>query len=182
VEYKKNKENAAKIRWKKEKQKKEQKKAMQNDAGVMQDDAGVMQNHKSAMPLRIKNLELRIKNNQTTDDLPIFCREIIKLFNEITSSKYPDNFISDSVRIFISERINEGFFDLEDYRRVIKYKYDEWTGTPYSKYIRPTTLFGPKFVDYLNAARQENNESTEAKKRVDAIRARRLEIERKNKK
>ena len=37
-----------------------------------------------------------------------------------------------------------------DMQKVIDNKYDEWNKTEYAKYLRPSTLFGEKFDEYLN--------------------------------
>ena len=41
-------------------------------------------------------------------------------------------------------------YTVDDMKKVIDKKYDEWTGTEYAKYLRPSTLFGKKFDEYLN--------------------------------
>ena len=45
--------------------------------------------------------------------------------------------------------MNEGF-NLDDFKRVIDIKVDDWRGTEFEKYLRPETLFGTKFENYLN--------------------------------
>ena len=49
----------------------------------------------------------------------------------------------------IKARISEGA-TLEDFKTVIDKKYDEWMGTEFAKFLRPETLFGSKFHQYLN--------------------------------
>ena len=47
-------------------------------------------------------------------------------------------------------RLNEGF-DLEGFRKVIDTKVDAWkSDETMNTYLRPATLFGPKFEGYLN--------------------------------
>ena len=41
-------------------------------------------------------------------------------------------------------------FTVEDCKHVIDVKYADWYGTDYEKYLRPETLFGSKFQNYLN--------------------------------
>lgn len=50
----------------------------------------------------------------------------------------------------INARISEGF-TVEDFETVIKKKCAEWKGSEMEKYLRPETLFGTKFENYLNA-------------------------------
>lgn len=50
----------------------------------------------------------------------------------------------------INARINEGY-KLDDFICVIDKKVNDWKGTDNEKYLRPETLFGSKFENYLNA-------------------------------
>ena len=50
----------------------------------------------------------------------------------------------------INARLAEGY-TLEDFFTVIDKKCAEWKGTDMEKYLRPETLFGSKFENYLNA-------------------------------
>lgn len=49
----------------------------------------------------------------------------------------------------IHARVAEGF-TLDDFIAVIDKKTAEWMGTEWEKFLRPETLFGPKFESYLN--------------------------------
>ena len=49
----------------------------------------------------------------------------------------------------INTRLNEGY-TVEDFKKVIDTKVDSWSNTEWEKYLRPTTLFGNKFENYLN--------------------------------
>ena len=51
---------------------------------------------------------------------------------------------------FISARIKEGEYTLEDFQKVIDTKVAQWKDKPEDKYLRPETLFGNKFEGYLN--------------------------------
>lgn len=50
----------------------------------------------------------------------------------------------------IRARLNEGFTE-DDFKKVIDNKCKEWIGTEFEKFLRPETLFGNKFENYLNA-------------------------------
>lgn len=76
-------------------------------------------------------------------------KEIIEYLNQRTGKKYKHT--SKATQRHINARITEGF-SLEDFKRVIDWKVKEWMETEMEQYLRPETLFGPKFESYLNAA------------------------------
>lgn len=49
----------------------------------------------------------------------------------------------------IQARMKEGFTEA-DFYKVIDHKTKTWRNTKFEKYLRPQTLFGPKFEGYLN--------------------------------
>ena len=77
-----------------------------------------------------------------------FAREVIDYLNEKNGSKYR---YSESSLKHIRARLNENF-TVEDCKAVIDKKCQEWKGDPkMEQYLRPETLFGSKFENYLNA-------------------------------
>lgn len=57
----------------------------------------------------------------------------------------------------ITARASEGF-GFEDFRAVIDTKKAQWqSDSKMNQYLRPQTLFGPKFEGYLNQSRQQVN-------------------------
>ena len=44
-------------------------------------------------------------------------------------------------------------YGLADFKTVIDKKWEEWKGTKFQQYVRPSTLFGKKFENYLNEPR-----------------------------
>lgn len=83
------------------------------------------------------------------DDIPY--KEIIDYLNKKTGRRFPAT--AKRNREPIHARWKEGY-RLEDFKRVIDNKCFSWANDPkMSAYLRPTTLFSPKFSDYLN----ENN-------------------------
>lgn len=83
------------------------------------------------------------------DDIPY--KEIIDYLNKKTGRRFPAT--AKRNREPIHARWREGY-RLEDFKRVIDNKCFSWANDPkMSAYLRPTTLFSPKFSDYLN----ENN-------------------------
>lgn len=49
----------------------------------------------------------------------------------------------------IKARIAEGF-TVDDFKRVVDNMWTNWHGTEWEQYLRPSTLFGAKFENYLN--------------------------------
>ena len=93
--------------------------------------------------------------------------------NNTTKNKEKDNSIYNSIidylnikadtnyrastkntQALIRARIREGFA-VEDFKKVIDSKTREWIGTDFEKYLRPATLFGGKFENYLNEANKK---------------------------
>ncbi|RNB72153.1 conserved phage C-terminal domain-containing protein [Brevibacillus panacihumi] len=74
--------------------------------------------------------------------------EIIDYLNQKAGTSYRPT--SKKTQQLITARWNEGF-RLDDFKRVIDNKSAEWLKDPgWSKYLRPETLFSPKFEGYLN--------------------------------
>ena len=46
---------------------------------------------------------------------------------------------------------------MQDFKTVIDKKYDDWAETEFEKYLRPSTLFGDRFEDYLNESKRKKN-------------------------
>ena len=84
-------------------------------------------------------------------------REIIKYIVEQLNKKAGTNYKSSSKKTqsLIHARINEGF-TLDDFKKVIDNKCDEWLNSEFEKFLRPETLFGTKFESYLNAPKRKN--------------------------
>ena len=73
-------------------------------------------------------------------------KEIVDYLNEKISSHY--SYKTQHTKLHINARLNEGF-TLDDFKTVIDKKVSEWKGTEFEKYLRPETLFGTKFENYL---------------------------------
>lgn len=72
---------------------------------------------------------------------------IIDYLNESIGSKYKYN--TKGTINLIKARFKEGYV-LDDFYDVIDKKVKEWLNTDMQKYLRPETLFGNKFENYLN--------------------------------
>lgn len=110
-------------------------------------------------PLEIQGLEnqgqLNTKKSSTkesntkksnTDNKEIYTR-ICSRLNEKAGTNYRPT--SAATQRHINARLAEGF-TVDDFIKVIDVKCAEWAGTDMGKYLRPETLFGSKFENYLN--------------------------------
>lgn len=79
-------------------------------------------------------------------------KEIIDYLNEKTGSRYKN--VAGNQKM-IKARWNEGY-RLDDFKAVIDHKTEDWLGTiakdgrEMGQFLRPSTLFGSKFDQYLN--------------------------------
>lgn len=73
---------------------------------------------------------------------------ILSYLNEKAGTNYRPT--SKATQGHINARLAEGF-SVENFYTVIDKKSAEWKGTEWEKYLRPETLFGSKFENYLNA-------------------------------
>lgn len=88
----------------------------------------------------------RVENENINENVNVI-KDIIEYLNTKLGTKYKSN--AEYINKHINARLNEGF-TLEDFKTVINKKYDEWAGTEMDKFLRPETLFGTKFQQYLN--------------------------------
>lgn len=100
---------------------------------------------KSSLKKHIKNH--KNKSTESKSPHPPY-KEIISYLNEKTGKTF--KFSSKSNQSLINARFNEGF-SLEDFKQVINKKVADWGNSDkMNQYLRPRTLFGTKFEDYLN--------------------------------
>lgn len=76
---------------------------------------------------------------------------IVGLLNEKAGTHYKPT--SAKTKRLITARLNEGF-EVSDFEKVIDNKCSDWMGTEWEQYLRPETLFGTKFENYLNAPKR----------------------------
>lgn len=91
------------------------------------------------------NTYKKTKNNTKNIEL---CIAVISHLNEKAGTSYRPS--SKATQGHINARLSEGF-TVEDFYTVIDKKCAEWKGGEMEKYLRPETLFGSKFENYLNA-------------------------------
>lgn len=80
--------------------------------------------------------------------------KIVGYLNKKAHTNFKTN--SKLTRRYIFERLAEGYA-AQDFKMVIDKKYDDWAETEFEKYLRPSTLFGDRFDDYLNEAKHKKN-------------------------
>ena len=92
-----------------------------------------------------------LTNNKDYNNSPIN-KEIINTIITFLNQKAGTNYRASSkaTQGHINARLAEGY-TLEDFFSVIDKKCAEWRGGEMEKYLRPETLFGSKFENYLNA-------------------------------
>lgn len=112
-----------------------------NDGKPMEVEAG--EQYKQECFKNDKNLNK--DKSDKSDSLPYL--EVISYLN----SKAGKNFRNvESNKKLIRARFKEGY-SLEDFKKVIDVKCNEWLNNDdMKKYLQPSTLFGPKFDNYLN--------------------------------
>ena len=87
------------------------------------------------------------KDNISASKYPY--KEVIDYLNARAGTKFKDK--SKDTRSHIRARIDEGF-TVDDFKKVIDGRIAAWKGdAKMNEFIRPSTLFGPKFESYLNA-------------------------------
>lgn len=84
-------------------------------------------------------------------------KEIIDYLNSKTKAHYKAS--SKVNQRLIKARIKDGY-TLEDFKTVINNKAFEWQHTDMWKYMRPSTLFGSHFDDYLNENKLQKSVGT----------------------
>ncbi|MBK9471836.1 MAG: conserved phage C-terminal domain-containing protein [bacterium] len=81
----------------------------------------------------------------TVEEIPF--AEIVGLLNQRSGKRYRHG--TEATKRHIRARWREGY-RMPDFRAVIEAKCAEWSGSAMEKYLRPETLFGPKFEGYVN--------------------------------
>lgn len=91
-------------------------------------------------------LDQEIEQKKEEKELPY--KQIIEYLNAKAGTSFRST--TKSTQSLIKARLNESF-TVEDFKLVIDQKVFSWLQDPhFSKYLRPSTLFGTKFESYLN--------------------------------
>lgn len=109
-----------------------------------------------------KNIYSRVSNETPTAseseeekiNLTAKTKEILEYLNSKLNTNYKNT--SKKTQSLVRARLNEGY-TIDDFKKVIDIKCDEWLNTSMSKYLRPETLFSNKFESYLNQRPQQQN-------------------------
>lgn len=92
-----------------------------------------------------------MENEIVNEDIVV----IVNYLNAKAEKKYQAK--SQKTREKIKARLNDGF-SVEDFKTVVDQKVSQWLGdAKWEKFLRPETLFGPKFEGYLNEAPAEES-------------------------
>ena len=126
---------------------------LKTNIGMLKNEMGVCQFDKGGYVKKLKDNNTNINNTninniyslENAEQIPY--KEIIDYLNLKISSNY--KYTSQKTKDLIKARINNGF-TIEDFKKVIDKKSQEWLGTDFEKFLRPETLFGNKFEGYLN--------------------------------
>lgn len=111
----------------------------QMKGGYFGNDEGI-----NTKDINTSNKDIVVSKETTKDNIPY--QEIIDYFNKINKKNLKN---VPSHQKFIRARWKEGY-RLNDFKTVIDNKFLTWKGTEWEKYLRPSTLFGTKFDEYLN--------------------------------
>ncbi|HFI0351926.1 TPA: conserved phage C-terminal domain-containing protein [Streptococcus suis] len=108
----------------------------------------------------------KTENNKTDKSNSIdIISEVILYLNQVAGTRFTAG--SQATQKHINARLKEGY-TLEDFKQVIDTKTSEWQGTEFAKFLRPVTLFGTKFENYINQQppRSRKNNATEVDERL----------------
>ncbi|MFM0712741.1 conserved phage C-terminal domain-containing protein [Streptococcus suis] len=108
----------------------------------------------------------KTENNKTDKSNNIdTVSEVILYLNQVAGTRFTAG--SQATQKHINARLKEGY-TLEDFKQVIDTKTSEWQGTEFAKFLRPVTLFGTKFENYINqqAPKSRKNNATEVDERL----------------
>ena len=82
---------------------------------------------------------------------------ILDYLNEKAGTNYKHT--SKATQKSINARLAEGY-STDDFKKVIDNQCSKWKGTEWEQYLRPSTLFGTKFENYLNGKVQNDYASS----------------------
>lgn len=109
----------------------------------------------------IKNIRTKEEKNKEIKDIveqepdPIPYREIVDYLNQKTGKSFKHSAAGN--KKVIKARWNEGY-KLDQFKRVVDNKCQDWLNDEkMSQYLRPETLFGNKFDQYLNQRKGNSN-------------------------
>lgn len=103
----------------------------------------------------------KIASDMSADDI----KAIVEYLNNKIGAHYKPN--GKKIKELIKARMNEGY-TVEDFKTVIDKKFKSWGSDPkMSLYLRPSTLFGTRFGEYLNEYQAESPDRLSCKPTFD---------------
>ena len=92
-------------------------------------------------------------------------KEIVEYLNQKLDAHYKPN--GKKIKDLVRARMNEGY-TVEDFKTVIDKKFKSWgNDAKMSLYLRPSTLFGTRFGEYLNEYQAEDMNKLNCKPTFD---------------
>lgn len=73
--------------------------------------------------------------------------QTIEYLNYVAQTQFKPEY--DQTQKDLAHLIGLGY-TLDDFKKVVDNKWKDWKGTEFQNYMRPSTLFGKKFENYLN--------------------------------
>lgn len=118
---------------------------LSNVSGLLPDGCQVVASLEPQHNLTKHNITEQRKDimSDKSDDV----KTVIDYLNQKNGTSYRAS--SKKNKSLINARFSEGY-SVDDFKKVIDIKTDEWSETDMAKFIRPETLFGNKFDGYLN--------------------------------
>ena len=92
-------------------------------------------------------MQQSLPNNIAIDNLTNNIKDIVEYLNARTGQHFRSG--TKATQQHIYARLAEGFKP-DDFKRVVDNMCAVWKGTEWEQYLRPSTLFGSKFENYLN--------------------------------
>ena len=83
--------------------------------------------------------------------------EVVDYLNQAAGTAFRKT--SKDTKKHIRARFNDGY-TLDDFKTVIDRRVEEWKGTEWEKFLRPSTLLGSKFESYLNQKEEPKGKKT----------------------
>lgn len=123
-----------------------------------------VRNYSSTNNIKDNIINNNVEQNSTSCIPQI--KEIVEYLNTKVGTSYKAS--TKATQKHINARLKEGY-TVDDFKKVIDRKTEEWQNTEMSKYLRPDTLFGTKFESYLNAPYKEDKQNSDPLRGYDLL-------------
>lgn len=127
-----------------------------NDIGCADKQHGGMQSTDTGACSQPNNKDNSIIDSSIKNQSIKSYKIIVDYLNSKTGQHYRAE--TKDTQKHINARLAEGF-TLDDFKRVVDNMWTDWHGTEWEKYLRPSTLFGTKFENYLNRKPQNKGKN-----------------------